>query len=147
MKIQSIKELKEVSSQLPIKIPYLKMLVLFGSRATGEIHVNSDWDFATLYDEEIRKTLISNPFDWFEVSTIISQLLEIPDNKVDVVELSDYSTIIAHFIARDGILLYEKESGEFDKFRRKALKSDLEMKEISKSLREKIEVDLQRWGV
>ena len=147
MKIQSIKDLKEVSSQLPIKIPYLKMLVLFGSRATGEIHANSDWDFATLYDEEIRKALITNPFDWFEVPTIISQLLEIPDNKVDVVELSDYSTIIAHFIARDGILLYEKESGEFDKFRKKALKSDLEMKKISKSLREKIEIDLQRWGV
>lgn len=147
MKIQSITDLKECFYQLPEKIPYLKMLVLFGSRATGRTHANSDWDFATLYDEEIRKTLITNPFAWFEVPTIISQVLEIPDNKVDVVELNNCSPIIAHFVARDGKLIYEKEPGEFNNFRKRALKSDLEMKEIRKTLREKIEVGLQRWGV
>jgi predicted nucleotidyltransferase len=147
MKIQSITDLKECFYQLPEKIPYLKMLVLFGSRATGRTHANSDWDFATLYDEEIRKTLITNPFAWFEVPTIISQVLEIPDNKVDVVELNNCSPIIAHFVARDGKLIYEKEPGEFNNFRKRALKNDLEMKEIRKTLREKIEVGLQRWGV
>lgn len=147
MKTPSLAELKVVSSQLTEKVPYLKMLVLFGSRATGKIRANSDWDFAALYDEEIRKTLITDPFAWFEVPTIISQMLEIPDDKVDVVELNNCSTIIAHFVARDGILLYEKESGEFEDFRKRALKSDLEMKEIRKTLREKIEASLQRWGV
>lgn len=146
-KTPTLEELKALFPQLPEKIPYLKMLVLFGSRATGKIHANSDWDFAALYDEEIRKTLITNPFAWFEVPTIISQILNIPDDQVDVVELNNCSPIITHFVARDGKLLYEKEPGEFDKFRKTALKSALEMKEIRKTLREKIETGLQRWGL
>lgn len=137
----TLEKLKAISPQFPEKIPYLKMLVLFGSRATGHIHANSDWDFAALYDEEIRKTLITNPFAWFEVPTIISHILGIPDDQVDVVELNSCSPIIAHFVARDGILLYEKEADEFDKFRKKALKSDLKMKEIRKTLQKKMRRD------
>lgn len=51
MKTQSFYDLKNRFLQLPEKIPYLKMLVLFGSRAKGNIHAKSDWDFAVVYDE------------------------------------------------------------------------------------------------
>lgn len=146
-KIPTLEELKALSPHLAEKIPYLKMLVLFGSRATGHTHANSDWDFAALYDEELRKNLITNPFAWFEVTTIISQLLKIHDNKVNIVELNNCLQIIAHFVAQDGNLIYEKEPGEFDNFRKRALKSDLEITKIRKELRKKIETGLQRWGV
>ena len=53
-------EFKVLSPQLPEKIPYLKMLVLFGSRARGDTHANSDWDFAALYDEEVRNAYIKD---------------------------------------------------------------------------------------
>jgi len=42
MKIPTLEELKDLSLQLPEKIPYLKMVVLFGSRAKGDTHANSD---------------------------------------------------------------------------------------------------------
>ena len=147
MKTLSIAELKLLSPQLNEKIPYLKMLVLFGSRATGKNYANSDWDFATLCDEGFRNILITARFAWFEVPTIIGQFLEVPDTNVDIVELSSCSPIIAHFVARDGKLLFEKEPGEFDNFRQRALKSDREMREICKALRKKIETGLQRWAV
>jgi len=147
MKTLTLKELKALSPQLAEKIPYLKMLVLFGSRATGRVHAESDWDFAALYNEEIRNSLIKNPFSWFEVSPIISQFFKIPDDKVDVIELKNCSPIIAHFVAADGKLLYEKETGEFAKFRKIALKSNVEMLEIRNTLRKKIEMGLQMWGV
>ena len=73
MKTPTLEELKALSSQLPKKIPYLKMLVLFGSRATGHVHANSDWDFAALYDEEISKNYIKDGCYWFEVPLIISK--------------------------------------------------------------------------
>lgn len=146
-KTLTLTELKALSPQLAEKIPYLKMLVLFGSRATGRVHAESDWDFAALYNEEIRNSLIKNPFSWFEVPTIISQVFKIQDDKVDVIELNKYSPIIAHFVAADGKLLYEKETGEFAEFRKLALKSDVEMSEIRNTLRKKIEMGLQRWGV
>ncbi len=40
MNTPTIEEFRELSQQLPEKIPYLKMLVLFGSRATGKTHAN-----------------------------------------------------------------------------------------------------------
>ena len=142
-----MENLKALCPQIFEKIPYLKMLALFGSRATGHVHAESDWDFAALYDEDLRKAIIQNPYAWFEVPTIISQILEIPDTKVDVVELNKCSPIIAHFVARDGKLLYEKKNGEFADFQTTAIKSDVELNKIRKSLRDRIESSLQRWGV
>jgi len=63
MKILTIEELRELAQQLPEKVPYLKMLVLFGSRATGKTHANSDWDFAALYDEKSVVLLNPQPID------------------------------------------------------------------------------------
>lgn len=148
MKNQSLIDLEMLTSQLPEKIPYLKMLVLFGSRARGDNHAKSDWDFAALYDEEIQKERIKdNAWAWFEVPGLLSEIFGIPDSQVDVVELNKTSSLIAHFVARDGKLLYEQESGEFERFRQQYLKSDLEMQEVRKALRSKIEAHLQRWGV
>ncbi|WP_287519194.1 nucleotidyltransferase domain-containing protein [Okeania sp. SIO2C2] len=66
MKTQSFSDLKNRCLQLPEKIPYLKILVLFGSRARGDTHAKSDWDFAVVYDNEIRKNHIeNNAFAWF----------------------------------------------------------------------------------
>lgn len=44
-----LERIRKLARQLPEKIPYLKMLVLFGSRATGNASNHSDWDFAVLY--------------------------------------------------------------------------------------------------
>ena len=148
MKIQSLTDLKVLSLPILEKIPYLKMLVLFGSRARGDNHAKSDWDFAALYDEEIQKEHIKdNAWAWFELPRLLGEYLGIPDNQVDVVELNKTSFLIAHFVARDGKLLYEKESGEFERFQQQYLKGDREMQEVRKALRAKIEAHLQRWGV
>ncbi len=147
-KILTLEKLKTLSPQLPEKIPYLKMLVLFGSRARGDIHANSDWDFAALYDEEVRKAYIKdNAWAWFEVAQILGEVLEINQEQIDVVELNNCSLLIAHFVARDGKLLYEKEPGKFTAFQKKAFKSDVEMTAIRRELRQKLEKNLQRWGV
>lgn len=147
-KTLTLEKLKALSPQLSEKIPYLKILVLFGSRARGDIHANSDWDFAALYDEEIRQAYINNnAWAWFEVSQLLGEVLEIDREQIDVVELNNCSPLIAHFVARDGKLLYEKEPGEFTAFQKKAFKGDVEMTAIRRELRQKVENNLQRWGV
>lgn len=147
MKSPSLAELKLLSPQLAEKIPYLKMLVLFGSRATGHVHANSDWDFAALYDEEIRKNYIKNAWSWLEVPIIISQIFEISSDKTDVVELNRCSWLIAHFIARDGILIYEKDLGGFEYFRLTSLRSESELKNFRQEQRQLIEMQLKKWGL
>lgn len=147
-KIPTIAELKEVSQQIPEKIPYLKILVLFGSRATGNIHQNSDWDFAVLYDEELRKTHTqNNGFSLFELPVLIGELFQINADNIDVIELNNCSNLIAHFIARDGEVLYEDESNQFKDFRQRVLLDNSEIKQIEHNKRKNVKQFLERWGV
>jgi len=146
-KISTLTKLKALSPQFAEKIPYLKLLVLFGSRATGHIHTESDWDFAALYDEEIRRAYMKDAWSWFEIDLILSQVFDIPDTKIDVVELNRCSPLIGYVVARDGKLLYEKHSGEFTKFQCRAWKIYADTAKFRKAQRESIELWLQKWGV
>ena len=146
MNTQSLFDMKILASPLQEKIPYLKMLVLFGSRATGKTHAKSDWDFATLYDEAKRKAYIGDrAFAWFEVPQKLGEVFEINSDEIDVVELNRCSSLISHFVARDGKLLYESEPGEFEEFKQNALMSDLELKQTELDLRNQVELFLKEW--
>lgn len=142
----SIADITTLAVQLPEKFHHLKMLVLFGSRARGDFRPNSDWDFAAVYDEAIYQNLTENPFAVFELSGIISNLLNIPESKIDVIDLGRCSALLAHYVARDGKVLYEQEPKQFEQFRRQALKSTAEMKAIRQSLRAKLDERLRNWG-
>lgn len=148
LKTPTLEELTVLSQKLPEKIPYLKMLIIFGSRARGDTHSKSDWDFAALYDEEIRdKSCKDRGFAWFEVPGIIEEVFSINSDNIDIVELNRSSPLIAHFVARDGKLIYEKKSGEFENFKHKSLMNDLEMKELENNLRQRIDKFSKEWGL
>jgi predicted nucleotidyltransferase len=107
--IPTIAELQELSSQIPERIPYLKMLVLFGSRATGNTKADSDWDFAVLCDEEKYNLYIEDhPLALFAIPGILGEIFKINSDKIDIVKLNYSSKLIAHFVARDGKVLYHK---------------------------------------
>ena len=147
MKTLTIEEVRELAQQLPEKIPYLKMLVLFGSRATGKTHANSDWDFAALYDEEKRHTYTIDK-DWglFEVPFILGEVFHINSDIIDVVEINHCSPLIGYSIARDGKLLYEKDSEEFTKFQGKAWKIYADTAKFRKIQKESIKIWLEKIG-
>jgi uncharacterized protein len=148
LKTPTLEELKVLSPKLPEKIPYLKMLILFGSRARGDTHAKSDWDFAALYDEEILKTIAGdNRLVCLEVPLILGKLYQINPDTIDVVELNNCSWLIAHFIARDGILLYEKDRSGFEYFKLTSLRSKLELKKFRQEQRQLIKIELQKWGL
>ncbi|ARV60043.1 hypothetical protein BZZ01_16700 [Nostocales cyanobacterium HT-58-2] len=147
MNTPTIEELRELAQQIPEKIPYLKMLVLFGSRATGKTHANSDWDFAVLCDEEERKNHTKdNDWSWFEIPLLLGDIFRINHEQIDVVELNNCSWLIAHFVARDGILLYEKDRGGFEYFRLTSLRPESEMKKFRQDQRQLIDMELKKWG-
>lgn len=138
----------EIAEQLPLKIPYLKMLVLFGSRARGDNQENSDWDFAVLYDEELREPILKqNAWRWLEAFHILGEIFGLNDDNMDIVELNRCSPLIAHYVARDGKVIYEQTLGEFENFQRYHLMSDAELKQMRRDLRQKLERSLQRKGV
>lgn len=144
----TITELQELSSQIPEKIPYLKMLVLFGSRATGNTNANSDWDFAVLCDQEKYNLYIQDhPLAVFEIPGILGEMFKISSDKIDIVELNHCSKLIAHFVAHDGRVLYESKADEFEKFKQRVLLSNTEITMIRKNQLATIENFLQRWEV
>ncbi|NJL81510.1 MAG: nucleotidyltransferase domain-containing protein [Richelia sp. SM2_1_7] len=130
------------------KLPHLKMLVLFGSHARGDNYKNSDWDFAARLDADRQKEHSQhNTFGWLEVSSILEDILNLHDTEIDIVELNKASELMAHLVARDGILIYEDEPGQFKRFCEYSLKTEEELKEMRSGMRKKIEHSLQRKGV
>lgn len=143
-----LEEFRSLAPQLPEKIPYLKMLVLFGSRAIGKTHANSNWDSAVLYNRTIRDSFCQQrPFSWFEVPHILGSLFALNSDKIDVVELDRPSPLLGFQVARDGKLLYEQQPGEFIKFQCKAWKIYADTAKFRKAQQESIELWLQKRGL
>jgi len=119
------------------EIPYLKLLVLFGSRARGDTHSNSDWDFAVLYDEELRRQTVEG-FGWFRDIGIIGDCLSLNSDNIDIVEIQRCSELMAHYIARDGQLIYEQKPGLFKRFKREKLLNPEKIEVITEQSRKKV---------
>jgi uncharacterized protein len=146
----SPKTLDDVQSAIPRilkQLPYVKLLVLFGSRARRDHQAHSDWDIAVLYDEERRKQSEKGGWDWLRGWSVIQQELDLPDEALDVIDLGKCSNILAHAIARDGLLLYERDSGEFEQFKQRALMSQAERKAFRQAKRAEVQTALREWGL
>lgn len=147
MQLPSLDELKSSAQYVAEQIPYLKLLVIFGSRATGRDHTGSDWDFAVLYDEKLRRMYEQEGWSELRIWAILENAFELSEDKIDVVELNHCSPLMGFLIARDGKLLYEKEPNEFTRFRCKAWKIYADTAKFRKARRRSIELTLQNWGV
>ena len=120
------------------QVPYLTMLVIFGSRGRGEAHEKSDWDFAVLYNEDLAKEQLKG-WDWLKIYDILADAFEISSDAIDVVNLNQCSPLIAHYVARDGQLIYEQETGLFEQFKRENLMNQEELKSLRQVMRREVE--------
>ncbi len=84
----------------------LELFILYGSRARGDAHGTSDWDFGYLADEAA------------DVAGLLATLVEIlGDDNIDLVDLDRTTGLLRFRSACDGVLLHEAESGVFDRYR------------------------------
>jgi uncharacterized protein len=146
MPLQSIADVQSAIPKILEQVPYLKLLVLFGSRARGEQLSSSDWDFALLFDEELRQQYEPGKgWNCYRSWSVLQQMLNLGDDEIDWIDLKNASELLAHEIAQDGIVIYESEPGAFQDFQRTHLKSAVEMKQIQKALREQVRAKLREW--
>lgn len=141
----SLDDLVTLAPFVAEQVPYLQLLILFGSRARDDSNKESDWDFAVLYDEILREEYEKNGWDWLRIWRILEDVFDLPEDKVDCIILNECSDIIAHTVARDGKLLYEKEKGAFESFQQRASKTNAELKVYRQTVREKVRSALKRW--
>jgi predicted nucleotidyltransferase len=144
----NVAQLRTLSLEIAEQLPYLKMLILFGSRAIGSATNASDWDFAVLYDEDLQEGLTKDkPYGFIEAYSVIPKVLGINSDDIDIVDLGNCSEILAHRIARDGVILYERNQGLFTSFQNKALMSDLQLQQSRRTRIDNIKLSLKRWSV
>lgn len=75
------------------------LLILFGSRVTGHARLDSDWDVAVVADHRL---------EWKEWSAALEQaarLLDVNEDKIDLVDLWSASPLLQQFVAKEGKLL------------------------------------------
>jgi uncharacterized protein len=144
MNPQSIDDIKAKLPDLLEQVPYLKLLVLFGSRARGDHSPASDWDFALLFDEDLRQQYEpGGGWNRYRSWMILQNLLDLGDEELDWIDLKDASEHLAHAIARDGIVVYEQTPGIFEEFCQTHLKSPEELKQISLTTKARIRQKLK----
>ena len=85
--------------------PGVRLLLFFGSRALGRNHRGSDWDFGYLADAG---TVIDG------LHGALIRLLN--TERVDLVDLGSAGGLLRYRAAASGRPLFERETGEFDRF-------------------------------
>jgi len=97
----------------------LKLVLLFGSLASGKVHKHSDIDLGFLYE---------NPINIIDLSNKVIQLLH--TDRVDVVDLKTASPLLKYSAAKNGNVLYEKKDGMFQEFLSLAFRMYVDTKKL-----------------
>jgi uncharacterized protein len=112
-----IEELKKLVHSLATE-QGLYLIVLFGSQATGKVHLHSDIDLAVLKDKKLSP---------LEIAKLQLEFIEVLGEKnVEVVDLKQASPLLLRQIADQGKLLFEKEESSYSLFKLSAYKKHME---------------------
>jgi len=104
-------ELLERLRQQAGDVPGLKLAVLFGSTARGEARPRSDVDLGILIE----------PYSPSARFTAEAQLGRAAQRPIHLILLDEAPPLLRFEIARDGVLLLEKEEGLWTSFKAKAM--------------------------
>ncbi len=85
--------------------PEIELFMFFGSRARGDAHENSDWDFGYIATKD---------FDPQELHTKL--ILCLRTDRVDLVNLSRANGQLRYRVAKDGKKLFESRKGAYEHF-------------------------------
>ena len=113
--------------ELARKTPGLELLLLFGSRARGDSHPGSDWDFGYLAGPEL---------DPYDLLTRLALLLG--TDWIDLVNLNRVNGLLRFRAASEGKTLFESRKGVFERFAVEAISYWCDMGPIIKTGYEEI---------
>ena len=98
-------DIQAALAQIAAAAPGLQLFVLHGSRARGDAHERSDWDFAYEADPT---------FDPDALLAALADTLKV--DRIDLVDLARAGALVRHRVARDGVVLFERAPGRFTRF-------------------------------
>ena len=98
--------------------------VLFGSQATGRTHQQSDIDIGFVANRQLRLIEIARIQEALMVATGYGN--------IELVDLKNVPPLFLKSIAKEGVLLYEKNPGDFDRLKIYGLKLYMEAEPLFK---------------
>ncbi len=119
--MKDIEKMKNKISELAPKYDLL-LLVTFGSQARGKSHPKSDVDFGFLAPKRMSLLEIA------KMQLEFSEKLKMPN--LEMVDLKLATPLLLKNIAQDSILLYQKESGLFERFKIYGIKLFMEAQNL-----------------
>lgn len=100
----------------------LSLVALFGSQASGKTHKKSDVDIAFLSDEKM------GLYDIAKMQIEFEQILKI--GKIELVDLRNAPPLLLKEIAKNSVLLYERDALALACFKIHAFKRYMESKKL-----------------
>lgn len=134
MKILERHQIKKICDKYDIKL-----LVLFGSQATGESRPESDIDLAILFPE-------SADFRDNEIRAGVDFMEAFQSGNVELVVLNRSEPLLLKEVASTGIPLYEKEKGLFDEYQLLFIKKYLDTYKFRMIAEERLNEFLKKRG-
>lgn len=119
--------------ELARKTPGLDLLLLFGSRARGDSHPGSDWDFGYLAGPEL------DPY-----ALLARLVLLLGTDRIDLVNLNRTNGLLRFRVAAEGKTLFESSDGVFETFAFEAISYWCDMEPIIRQGYEEILQGLAR---
>jgi uncharacterized protein len=98
-------------ARLAARDPHLRLLVLFGSRARGDVHASSDWDLGYLAESG------------FDPLTLLAELGQaLATDHIDLVDLARAGAQLRFRVAAEGQPVYASHSGVFPEFQHESVR-------------------------
>ena len=101
---------------------HLTLVVLFGSQARGKTHAKSDVDLAFSSETNL------SPYDVAKMQLEFTQRLKLKN--IELVDLHNASPLLLREVARQAIVLYEKDHSKFARLKIYAFKRFVEAKPL-----------------
>ena len=100
------------------------LVYLFGSRARGEVHEESDYDFAVLFGRAV------DVLEEVELAVELADALGVPADRVDIVSLDKAGLDLAFKIIREGELVYARDEDTRRRFETRVLVNALDFHDL-----------------
>jgi len=102
---KQVKHSLDALRQCLLQISQLELAILIGSQANGKKHANSDWDIAIRWHRQPEISIISALAQTETLRRTLAQLLNVTEDKVDLIDLTNARLTMRAVVAEEGLVL------------------------------------------
>lgn len=100
-----VTDVVKLAARYLVDITHAEAVVLFGSRARGEMGTDSDWDLCVILPDDVHPNQFTAASLWQEVSAFGLPIQVYPVRRSVFIEALDNPNSVSHDVLKEGLLL------------------------------------------